>query len=38
VLSVDQQVYGLLHVTTSVTDVGEPSSNKSISAKLKVDW
>jgi hypothetical protein len=37
-LSVDQQLYGLLHVTTSVSDVGESNSNKSISAKLKVDW
>lgn len=38
VLSVDQQLYGPLHVTTSVTDVGEPNSNKSISARLKLDW
>jgi len=36
--SVEQQLYGLLHVTTSVTDIGEPNSIKSISAKLKVDW
>jgi hypothetical protein len=38
VLSVDQQLYGPLHVTTSVTDIGEPNSNKSISAQLKLDW
>jgi len=37
-LSVDQQLYGPLHVTTSVTDIGEPTSNKSISARLKLDW
>jgi len=36
--SVDQQLYGLLHVTTAVTDIGEPTSNKSIAARLKVDW
>jgi len=38
VLRVDQQLYGPLHVTTSVTDIGEPNSNKSISARLKLDW
>jgi hypothetical protein len=37
-LSVDQQVYGPLYVTTSVTDIGETNSSKSISARFKVNW
>lgn len=37
-LSADQRLYGPLHVTTTVTDVGETYSNKSISAGLKLNW
>jgi hypothetical protein len=36
--SADQKVYGPLHVTTSVTDVGQPTSNKSITAGFKLNW
>ena len=37
-LSADQKLYGPLHVTTAVTDVGQPTSNKSITAGLKLNW
>ncbi|HEX3948966.1 MAG TPA: hypothetical protein VHW95_03840 [Steroidobacteraceae bacterium] len=37
-LSADQKVYGPLHVTTAVTDAGQPTVNKSISAGLKLNW
>jgi len=37
-LSAEQQLYGPLHVTTAVTDVGQPSSNKSITARFKLNW
>jgi len=37
-LSAEQKLYGPLHVTTTVTDVGQPSSNKSIAASLKLNW
>ena len=37
-LSADQKLYGPLHVTTAVTDLGEPSENKSITAGFKLDW
>jgi hypothetical protein len=37
-LSADQQIYGHLHITTAVTDVGHPTSNKSITAGFKLDW
>ena len=37
-LSAEQKLYGPLHVTGTVTDLGQPSENKSISAGLKVDW
>jgi hypothetical protein len=37
-LSAVQKIYGPLHVTTSVTDLGEATANKSISAELKLDW
>ena len=36
--SADQKVYGPLHVTTSVNDVGEPTSSKSITAGFKLNW
>jgi hypothetical protein len=37
-LSAEQKVYGPLHVTTAVTDVGQTTSSKSISAGLKLNW
>ena len=37
-LSADQKLFGPLHVTTSVTDVGQPTENKSITAGLKLNW
>lgn len=37
-LSAEQKLYGPLHVTTAVTDVGQPSSNKSITAGFKLNW
>jgi hypothetical protein len=37
-LSADQQIYGPLHVTTSVTDVGEATSSKSITAGFRLNW
>jgi hypothetical protein len=37
-LSADQKLYGPLHVTTSVTDIGEPTINKKITAGLKLHW
>ena len=36
--SADQKIYGPLHVTTSVSDLGEPTSSKSISAAFKLHW
>ena len=37
-LSAEQKLYGPLHVTTAVTDVGQPVSNKSITAGFKLNW
>jgi len=37
-LSADQKLVGPLHVTTSVTDVGQPTENKSITAGFKLNW
>ncbi len=37
-LSADQKLYGPLHVTTAVTDFGQPTASKSISAGLKLNW
>ena len=37
-LSADQKLYGPLHVTTAVTDVGQPTVNKSITAGFKFHW
>ena len=36
--SADQKLYGPLHVTTSVTDFGQPTTSKSITAALKLNW
>ena len=37
-LSADQKVYGPLHVSTALNDVGETTENKSITAKFKLNW
>ncbi len=37
-LSADQTLYGPLHVTTAVTDLGQPVPNKSITAGFKLNW
>jgi hypothetical protein len=37
-LSADQKLYGPLHVTTAVTDVGQTTSSKSITAGFKLNW
>lgn len=37
-LSAQQQLFGPLHVTTAVTDPGEPTANKSITAAFKIQW
>lgn len=36
--SAEQKLYGPLHVTTAVTDLGQPVSNKSITAGFKLNW
>ena len=36
--SADQTLYGPLHLTTSVTDFGQSTENKSIAARLKLNW
>jgi len=36
--SADQKLYGPLHVTTSVTDFGQSTTSKSITAGLKLNW
>lgn len=38
VFSAEQKLYGPLHVTTAVTDVGQSTSNKSIGARFKLNW
>jgi hypothetical protein len=37
-LSADQKLFGALHVTTAVSDIGQPVTNKSITAGFKLDW
>ena len=37
-LSAEQTLYGPLHVTTSVTDLGSANVNKSITASIKLNW
>jgi len=37
-LNADQTLYGPLHVTTAVTDLGQTTTSKSISARLKLNW
>ena len=36
-LSADQKLYGPLHVSTAVTDVGETTENKSVTARFKFE-
>jgi len=36
--SAEQKIYGPLHVSTAITDVGETSENRSINAGLKFHW
>ena len=36
--SADQKLYGPLHVTTSVTDFGQSTTSKSITAGLRLNW
>ena len=37
-LSAEQKLYGPLHVTTAVSDLGQPVPNKSITAGFKLNW
>jgi len=37
-LRADQKLLGPLHVTTAVTDVGQPTVSKSVSAGLRLTW
>ncbi|HEY1474711.1 MAG TPA: hypothetical protein VGF53_11580 [Pseudolabrys sp.] len=36
--SAEQKLYGPLHVTTAVTDLGQPTTSKSVSARFKLNW
>jgi hypothetical protein len=36
--SAEQKVYGPLNVTTAVTDVGQTTTSKSITARFKLNW
>ncbi len=36
--SADQKLYGALHVTTSVSDPGQPTASKSVTAGFKMNW
>ena len=37
-LAAEQKLYGPLHLSTAVTDVGETTESKSISATIKFGW
>lgn len=37
-IAAEQKLYGPLHLSTAVTDVGAPTENKSIGATLKFGW
>jgi hypothetical protein len=37
-IGAEQKVYGPLHLSTAVTDLGETTENKSISATIKFGW
>ncbi|MGC1695579.1 MAG: hypothetical protein WA743_09925, partial [Pseudolabrys sp.] len=36
--SAEQKLYGPLHVTTAVTDFGQPTAGKSLTAAYKLSW
>ena len=36
--SAEQKIYGPLNVTTAVTDVGQTTASKSITARFKLNW
>jgi len=36
--STDQTLYGPLHVTAVVNDLGQPSASRSITARFKLNW
>ncbi len=37
-LSADQKVYGPLHVTTAITDAGQPTADKRVTAGFHLTW
>jgi hypothetical protein len=37
-LSAEQKIYGALHVTTAMSDLGQPTASKSITAGFKLNW
>ena len=37
-ISAEQKLFDRLNVTTSVSDIGAPNSNKSITAGFKLNW
>ncbi len=37
-LSAEQKIYGPLNVTTAVTDVGQTTASKSVTARFKLNW
>jgi hypothetical protein len=37
-IGAEQTLYGPLHVSTSITDIGEESENRSITAGFKFRW
>jgi hypothetical protein len=37
-ISADQKLFGSLHVTTAVSDIGQPVTNKSTTAGFKLNW
>ncbi len=37
-LSADQKIFGPLHVTTALNDIGQPTTSKSVKASLKLNW
>ncbi|MGH6727879.1 MAG: hypothetical protein ACREB8_15255 [Pseudolabrys sp.] len=37
-LSAEQKLFGPLHVTTAITDVGQSTSSKSVTASLRLNW
>ncbi|MFZ0844961.1 MAG: hypothetical protein WAM62_04155 [Pseudolabrys sp.] len=37
-LSAEQKIYGALHVTTAMNDLGQPTASRSITAGFKLNW